>query len=37
LFLRITSPAPNQQQQEEKKVTTADIVELYKKEKGIND
>ncbi len=34
LFLRITSPAPtpNQEQQDEKKVTTADIVELFKKE-----
>lgn len=39
LFLRVTSPAqsPNQEQQDEKKVTTAEIVELYKKEKGIND
>lgn len=38
LFLRVTSPAqsPNQEQQE-KKVTTSEIVELYKKEKGIND
>lgn len=39
LFLRITSPATNKEQQDdgEKKVTTSEIVELYKKEYGIND
>lgn len=38
LFLRVTSPAPTpNQEQQEKKVTTSEIVELYKKEKGIND